>query len=149
MTDSIQYVSEWPVPAGRDPIADPVGRIHPNPALVQTCGNGYRVDAYVTARAVTNLVGFGRFLTDYHSIAYINYMVVDPAYQRKGSGRPSWENLWRPPAMWNGSFSIPIRPMPSTCEMVSLRLKNGCICTAKKRRNSRDHPDPSNDISPE
>jgi N-acetylglutamate synthase-like GNAT family acetyltransferase len=50
-------------------------------------------DAYVTARAGDKLIGFGRLLTDYHSIAYINYMVVDPAYQRKGVGQAILKKL--------------------------------------------------------
>ncbi len=43
--------------------------------------------AYITARDGDKLIGFGRILTDYHDLAYINYMAVDPNYQRRGVGR--------------------------------------------------------------
>lgn len=49
--------------------------------------------AYVTAKDGDKLIGFGRVLTDYHSIAYINYMAVDPAYQRKGVGKSILQKL--------------------------------------------------------
>jgi N-acetylglutamate synthase-like GNAT family acetyltransferase len=49
--------------------------------------------AYVIARAGDTVIGFGRVMTDCHSIAYINYMVVDPAYQRKGVGQTILEKL--------------------------------------------------------
>ena len=43
--------------------------------------------AYITATDGDKLIGFGRLLTDYHSLAYINYMAVDPGYRRKGIGQ--------------------------------------------------------------
>jgi ribosomal protein S18 acetylase RimI-like enzyme len=43
--------------------------------------------AYITARDGDKLIGFGRLMTDDHDLAYINYMAVDPDYQRKGIGR--------------------------------------------------------------
>jgi hypothetical protein len=39
--------------------------------------------AYITDRDGNKLIGFGRLLTDYHDIAYINYMAVDPNYPSK------------------------------------------------------------------
>lgn len=43
--------------------------------------------AYLTATDGEKLVGFGRLLSDHHSIAYINYMAVDPAYRGRGIGQ--------------------------------------------------------------
>jgi ribosomal protein S18 acetylase RimI-like enzyme len=86
MTDSIRYTLNGPFrleeihslfqTAGFIPI-QPLSR------LVSTIRGS---TAYVTAMDGDKLVGFGRLLTDYHSIAYINYMAVDPGYQRKGIG---------------------------------------------------------------
>ena len=42
---------------------------------------------YVTARHDSELVGFGRLLSDGGTMAYINYMAVSPQYQRQGIGQ--------------------------------------------------------------
>ncbi|HBB17383.1 MAG TPA: hypothetical protein DCZ97_10475 [Syntrophus sp. (in: bacteria)] len=49
--------------------------------------------AYVTAKDGDKVIGFGRALTDYHSIAYINYMAVDPRYQGRGIGKAILQRL--------------------------------------------------------
>jgi N-acetylglutamate synthase-like GNAT family acetyltransferase len=49
--------------------------------------------AYITARDGDKLIGFGRLMTDYHDLAYINYMAVDPNYQRKGVGQSMLHKL--------------------------------------------------------
>jgi N-acetylglutamate synthase-like GNAT family acetyltransferase len=51
--------------------------------------------AYVTVRDGPKLIGFGRLLTDGASIAYINNMAVEPAYQNQGIGQQILENLLR------------------------------------------------------
>ena len=43
--------------------------------------------AYVTARHSGVFVGFGRILSDGATIAYINFMAVNPKYQRQGIGQ--------------------------------------------------------------
>ena len=93
MTDSIQYVVNGPFrPEEIQSLINSAGltKIQPLSRLV---GMVTGSDAYVTARAGDTLIGFGRLLTDYHSIAYINYMVVDPSYQRKGVGQTILEKL--------------------------------------------------------
>ena len=42
---------------------------------------------YVTARHGAELVGFGRLLSDGATMAYINFMAVNPQYQRQGIGQ--------------------------------------------------------------
>ena len=86
MTDSIKYTENGPFQpeeiqalfrsAGFD--VQPLSRI-----LGAISGS----TTYITATDRDKLVGFGRLLTDYHSIAYINYMAVDPDYRRKGIGQ--------------------------------------------------------------
>ena len=93
MTDSIQYTVNGPFkPEEIQLLINSAGltRIEPLSRLV---GMVTGSDAYVTALTEETLIGFGRLLTDYHSIAYINYMVVDPAYQRKGVGQAILEKL--------------------------------------------------------
>lgn len=93
MTDSIQYTLNGPFkPEEIQSLINSAGltRIQPLSRLV---GMVTGSDAYITALAGDKLIGFGRLLTDYHSIAYINYMVVDPAYQRKGVGQAILEKL--------------------------------------------------------
>src|SRR5450759_403577 len=87
MTDSIRYAVNGPFgPEELHSLFQTAGfiPIRPLSSLVSTIRGS---TAYVTATDGDKLVGFGRLLTDYHSIAYINYMVVDPSYQRKGIGR--------------------------------------------------------------
>jgi len=49
--------------------------------------------AYVTARDAGRLIGFGRILSDSGTIAYINYMAVNPKYQGQGIGQRILELL--------------------------------------------------------
>ena len=49
--------------------------------------------AYVTAKDGDKVIGFGRVLTDFHSLVYINYMAVDPRYQRRGIGKAILQKL--------------------------------------------------------
>ena len=49
--------------------------------------------AYVTARDLGKLVGFGRLLTDGALVAYINNMAVSPEYQRRGVGQAILDRL--------------------------------------------------------
>lgn len=49
--------------------------------------------AYVTASDGDKVIGFGRVLTDYHSLAYINYMAVDPRYRGRGIGTDILQKL--------------------------------------------------------
>ena len=87
MTDSIQYAVNGPFqPEEIQSLINSSGLIKIEP-LSKLMGMVTGSDAYVMARAGDKLIGFGRLLTDYHTIAYINYMVVDPAYQRKGVGQ--------------------------------------------------------------
>jgi N-acetylglutamate synthase-like GNAT family acetyltransferase len=93
MTCSIQYMLNGPfLPEEIQSLINSSGltEIHPLSRLVGMVSGS---DAYVTARAEEKLIGFGRLLTDCHSIAYINYMVVDPAYQRRGVGQAILEKL--------------------------------------------------------
>ena len=87
MTDSIQYIVNGAfMPEEIQSLINSSGLTKTEP-LSKIVGMVTGSDAYVLARAGGALIGFGRLLTDYHSIAYINYMVVDPAYQRKGIGQ--------------------------------------------------------------
>ncbi len=93
MTDSIQYILNGPFePEEIQSLINSAGltKIRPLSRLVGMVAGS---DAYVTALAGGKLIGFGRLLTDYHSIAYINYMVVDPACQRKGVGQAILKKL--------------------------------------------------------
>ena len=93
MTDSIRYTVNGPFrPEEIQTLINSAGltKIQPLSRLVGMVNGS---DAYVTALAGETLIGFGRLLTDYHSIAYINYMVVDPAYQRKSVGQAILEKL--------------------------------------------------------
>ncbi|MHB9097224.1 MAG: GNAT family N-acetyltransferase [Syntrophales bacterium] len=86
MTDSIQYRLNGPFrPEELHALFQSAGFIPIQP-LSRLVGTIQGSTAYVTATDGDKLVGFGRLLTDYHSIAYINYMAVDPGYQRKGIG---------------------------------------------------------------
>ena len=86
MTDSIRYEVNGPFqPEALQSLFRTAGFIPIEP-LSRLVGTIQGSTAYVTATDNDKLVGFGRILTDYHSIAYINYMVVDPAYRRKGIG---------------------------------------------------------------
>jgi N-acetylglutamate synthase-like GNAT family acetyltransferase len=93
MTDSIRYILNGPIrPEEIQSLIHSAGltKIQPLSRLV---GMVTGSDAYVTAQAGDKLIGFGRLLTDYHSIAYINYMVVDPAYQQRGIGQAILKKL--------------------------------------------------------
>ncbi len=93
MTDSIRYIVNGPfIPEEIQSLINSAGLTKIEP-LSRVAGMVTGSDACVTARAGDTLIGFGRLLTDYHSIAYINYMVVDPAYQRKGVGQAILEKL--------------------------------------------------------
>ena len=93
MTDSIQYAVNGPFrPEEIQSLFQSTGLIKIQP-LSRLVGAITGSSAYVTARAGETLIGFGRLLTDYHSIAYINYMAVEPAYQRKGVGQAILEKL--------------------------------------------------------
>lgn len=86
MTDSIRYNVNGPFqPEELQALFQSAGFIPIRP-LSRLVGTIRGSTAYVTATDDDKLVGFGRLLTDYHSIAYINYMAVDPAYRRKGIG---------------------------------------------------------------
>ena len=87
------------------------------------------------------LIGFGRLLTDYHSIAYINYMVVDPAYQRKGVGQAILKKLLEASGDVERVFLYTDTADAFYMRQVSLRLKNGCMYTVKKGRSTVIHPD--------
>jgi len=87
MTDDIQYAINGPFqPEELHSLLQTASFIPISP-LSRLVGTIQGSTAYVTATDGDKLVGFGRLLTDYHSIAYINYMVVDPGYRRKGIGR--------------------------------------------------------------
>jgi len=93
MTNSIQYTVNGPFrPEEVQALFNSTGLIKLQP-LSRLLGAITGSSAYITARAGDKLIGFGRLLTDYHSIAYINYMAVDPAYQRKGVGKAILEKL--------------------------------------------------------
>jgi|GEM_PF-1840946 len=93
MADSIRYTLNGPFqPEEVESLINAAGLTVIRP-LSRVAGMVTGSDAYVIARAGDALIGFGRLLTDRHSIAYINYMVVDPAYQRKGVGRVILEML--------------------------------------------------------
>jgi N-acetylglutamate synthase-like GNAT family acetyltransferase len=86
MTDSIQYTLNGPFrPEELHSLFHSAGFIPIQP-LARLVGTIQGSTAYVTATDGDKLIGFGRLLTDHHSIAYINYMAVDPGYQRKGIG---------------------------------------------------------------
>jgi ribosomal protein S18 acetylase RimI-like enzyme len=93
MTDSFQYTVNGPFrPEEVHALFNSTGLIKIQP-LSTLMGAITGSSAYVTARADDTLIGFGRLLTDYHSIAYINYMAVDPGYQRRGVGQAILEKL--------------------------------------------------------
>jgi N-acetylglutamate synthase-like GNAT family acetyltransferase len=93
MAGSIQYAVNGPFrPEEVQSLINSAGLTKIRP-LSRVMGMVTGSNAYVTARSGNTLIGFGRLLTDYHSIAYINYMVVDPAYQRKGVGQAILEKL--------------------------------------------------------
>jgi len=93
MTDSIQYTVNGPFrPEEIQSLFHSTGLIKIQP-LSRLVGAITGSNAYVTARSGDTLIGFGRLLTDYHTIAYINYMAVDPAYQQRGVGQAILEKL--------------------------------------------------------
>jgi ribosomal protein S18 acetylase RimI-like enzyme len=86
MTDSIQYTVNGPFrPEEIQLLFQSAGfDIQPLSRLVGAISGS---TAYITATDGDKLIGFGRLLTDYQSIAYINFMAVDPGYRRKGIGQ--------------------------------------------------------------
>lgn len=86
MTDSIRYTLNGPFrPEEIHSLFRSAGfDIQPLSRLVGAISGS---TAYITATDGDKLIGFGRLLTDYHSIAYINFMAVDPGYRRKGVGQ--------------------------------------------------------------
>lgn len=86
MTDSIRYTLNGPFrPEEIHALFQAAGfDVRPLSRIVGAISGS---TAYVTATDGDKLVGFGRLLTDHHSLAYINYMAVDPGYQRKGIGQ--------------------------------------------------------------
>lgn len=93
MTDSIQYTVNGPFVAEEIQSLINSAGLTKIQSLSKLVGMITGSDAYVTARSGDKCIGFGRLLTDYHSIAYINNMVVDPAYQRKGVGKVILQKL--------------------------------------------------------
>ncbi len=86
MTESIRYTLNGPFqPEELHSLFQSAGfDVRPLSRLVGAISGS---SAYITATDGDKLVGFGRLLTDYHSIAYINYMTVDPGFRRKGIGQ--------------------------------------------------------------
>jgi ribosomal protein S18 acetylase RimI-like enzyme len=86
MTDSIRYTLNGPFrPEELQSLFQSAGfHVRPLSRLVGAISGS---TAYITATDGDKLTGFGRLLTDSHSIAYINYMAVDPGYRRKGIGQ--------------------------------------------------------------
>jgi ribosomal protein S18 acetylase RimI-like enzyme len=86
MTDSIRYTLNAPFrPEELHSLFQSAGfDVQPLSRLVGAISGS---TAYITATDGDKLIGFGRLLTDCHSIAYINYMAVDPGHRRKGIGQ--------------------------------------------------------------
>jgi ribosomal protein S18 acetylase RimI-like enzyme len=86
MIDSIQYTPNGPFrPEEIQLLFQSAGfDVQPLSRLVGAISGS---TVYITATDGEKLVGFGRLLTDHHSIAYINYMAVAPGYRRKGIGQ--------------------------------------------------------------
>lgn len=86
MTDSIRYTLNGPFrPEEIEALFGSAGfDVHPQSRIVGAVSGS---TAYVTATDGDRLIGFGRLLSDHHSIAYINYMAVDPGYRNRGVGR--------------------------------------------------------------
>jgi N-acetylglutamate synthase-like GNAT family acetyltransferase len=92
MTHSIQYALNGPFrPEEIHSLFQSAGfNVQPLSKLIGTISGS---TAYVTAKDGDKLIGFGRVLTDYHSLAYINYMAVDPRYRRQGVGKSILQKL--------------------------------------------------------
>ena len=92
MTHSIQYALNGPFrPEEVRSLFESVGfNVQPLSKLASAISGS---SAYITVEDGNKLIGFGRVLTDYHSLAYINYMAVDPRYQRRGIGKAILQRL--------------------------------------------------------
>jgi N-acetylglutamate synthase-like GNAT family acetyltransferase len=145
MTDTIQYIVNGPfLPEEIQSLINSSGLIKIE-SLTKLMGMVTGSDAYVMARAGDTLIGFGRLLTDYHSIAYINYMVVDPAYQRKGVGQAILNRLVEVSGDVERVFLY-----TDTADAFYLRQgftpsEKRLYVYRKKDRNAMDPPDPSGD----
>jgi ribosomal protein S18 acetylase RimI-like enzyme len=86
MTHSIRYILNGPFqPEELASLFQSAGfDVHPLSRLVGAVSGS---TAYVIATDGDKVIGFGRLLSDDYSIAYINYMAVDPGYRRKGIGQ--------------------------------------------------------------
>jgi N-acetylglutamate synthase-like GNAT family acetyltransferase len=92
MTDSIRYILNGPFrPEAIHSLFQSVD--FPELPLSKLAGAVSGSSAYVTAEDGDTLIGFGRVLTDHHSLAYINYMAVDPRYQGRGIGTTILQKL--------------------------------------------------------
>ena len=92
MTDSIRYILNGPFrPEEIRSLFQSVG--FPELPLSKAAGAISGSSAYVTAEDGDRLIGFGRVLTDHHSLAYINHMAVDPRYQGRGIGKAILQRL--------------------------------------------------------
>jgi len=92
MSDSIRYTLNGSFrPEEIHSLFQSVG--FPELPLSKVAGAVSGSSAYVTAEVDDQLIGFGRVLTDYHSLAYINYMAVDPRYQGRGIGKAILQQL--------------------------------------------------------
>lgn len=92
MTDSIEYRLNGPFrPEEIHSLFQSVG--FPELPVSKVAGAISGSSAYVTAKDGDRVVGFGRVLTDYHSLAYINFMAVAPSYQARGIGKVILQKL--------------------------------------------------------
>ena len=92
MSDSIRYTLNGPFrPEEIHSLFQSVD--FPELPLSKMAGAISGSSAYVTAKDGDTVIGFGRVLTDYHSLAYINYMAVDPRYQGRGIGKAILQKL--------------------------------------------------------
>jgi len=92
MSDSIRYTLNGSFrPEEIHSLFQSVG--FPELPLSKVAGAISGSSAYITAEVDDKLIGFGRVLTDYHSLAYINYMAVDPRYQGRGIGTAILQKL--------------------------------------------------------
>jgi N-acetylglutamate synthase-like GNAT family acetyltransferase len=92
MADSIEYTLNGPFrPEEIHSLFQSVG--FPELPVSKVAGAISGSSAYVTANDGDKVIGFGRVLTDCHSLAYINNMAVDPRYQGRGIGKAILQRL--------------------------------------------------------